>query len=511
MRACRSRLSSRAIASLARARCAARWLALSSGEALEHAAGARCRADARSPASRRAWRRRQRTAGGAGAVLRVRRLVTSPPAPGRATCSRAMAVADASVACARTASPPPAVAAIRHRDRPHRRPTTAPRRSRAPLARSCCWLLAGWRGWHWWQARQQRDERARSRDAAQQWQALDARIDALRSDQRAQAQRLQQADATNRVLRDELLGIGQRAALLEDSVRKLADPRSPRRAGVAAGRSGAAARPGRAAPALSGDLDGARRAYALAGGVLAGIDDPAYLNLRQALVQERAALDALGADPKARPRARLDAFAATLAARRARRRSPGTRRCRGGGARSTRIVECSRPATAVATEGADREAALAALQLELTLARAGDRTPRRARLSARRWRAPTAGCAAVAGFAGAAPAARAIAAAAGTCRWPLRLPGWAARASSCRPCAPHAERGDDATATTAELALASRHGNEASRHEPVPQPAVLDRPGAGRRPARASAAAPIRATCWCASAAATTPPPSPAD
>ena len=43
-------------------------------------------------------------------------------------------------------------------------------------------------------------------------------------DQRAQLQRLQQADATNRVLRDELLGIGQRAALIEDTVSKLADP-----------------------------------------------------------------------------------------------------------------------------------------------------------------------------------------------------------------------------------------------------------------------------------------------
>src|SRR3546814_5792065 len=46
----------------------------------------------------------------------------------------------------------------------------------------------------------------------------------LQHEQRAQAKRLQQADTTNRVLRDELLGIGQRAALLEDSVSQLADP-----------------------------------------------------------------------------------------------------------------------------------------------------------------------------------------------------------------------------------------------------------------------------------------------
>jgi uroporphyrin-3 C-methyltransferase len=46
--------------------------------------------------------------------------------------------------------------------------------------------------------------------------------------------------------------------------------------------------------AIASDLQGARRAYALAAAALEGIDDPAYLNLRQALVQERAALDAAG-------------------------------------------------------------------------------------------------------------------------------------------------------------------------------------------------------------------------
>ena len=62
-------------------------------------------------------------------------------------------------------------------------------------------VLAGWRGWHWWQLRQ-----------------AQAQTIAADTDQQ------QQADATNRVLRDELLGLGQRAALLEDSISKLADP-----------------------------------------------------------------------------------------------------------------------------------------------------------------------------------------------------------------------------------------------------------------------------------------------
>ena len=48
---------------------------------------------------------------------------------------------------------------------------------------------------------------------------------------------------------------------------------------------------------LDDDIDGARRALALAAPLLDGLDDPAYLNLRQALAQEQAALQALGMNP----------------------------------------------------------------------------------------------------------------------------------------------------------------------------------------------------------------------
>ena len=228
-------------------------------------------------------------------------------------------------------------------------------------------LLLGWRGWQLWQAQHAR-ARAVASTRAQQWQALDTRIDALRRDQRAQAQRLQQADATNRVLRDELLGIGQRSALLEDSVRKLADPE---RHGVQALRLDEVELllgQGEQRLRLEGDLDGARRAYALAAGVLDGIEDPAYLNLRQALVQERAALDALGADPKALATGRLDALAATLTGPvRSRptddRALPWWRRAFGS------IVQVQPSNAAIAVDGADRAAGFAAMRLEIALAR----------------------------------------------------------------------------------------------------------------------------------------------
>jgi len=248
--------------------------------------------------------------------------------------------------------------------------TAAPRRSSA-----LAWLLllfalplASWLGWRAWQS--QRDEqRLQAANQAQRVEALESRLDALRRDQRAQAQRLQQADATNRVLRDELIGIAQRAALLEDSLVKLADPE----------RSGAQAlrldevelllAQGRQRLQIAGDLDGARRLYALAAQLLDGIADPAYLGLRQVLAQERAALDALGTDPKALAAGRLEAFAATLPTlplqedARARTRLPWWRRV------FARIVEVRRSDAALAVDPADRSAGYAALQLEITLAR----------------------------------------------------------------------------------------------------------------------------------------------
>ena len=248
--------------------------------------------------------------------------------------------------------------------------TPAPVRRRGWIALVVVIALAalGWRGWHAWQLRQARQQQLADANA-QQWQALDARVDALRRDQRAQAQRLLQADATNRVLRDEVLGIGQRAALLEDSVRRLADPQRHGVQGLRLDEVELLLGQGEARLRLAGDLEGARRAYALAAGVLAGVDDPAYLNLRQTLVQERAALDALGADPRAVAEGRLQAFAATLQlpAREtdaSRTALPWWRRAFAG------IVQVQPSSGARASEGADRSAAWAALQVELTLARA---------------------------------------------------------------------------------------------------------------------------------------------
>jgi uroporphyrin-3 C-methyltransferase len=244
---------------------------------------------------------------------------------------------------------------------------SAPRRSRTALWLVLLLLLAlgGYLGWHKWRAREQ----AAVNGTQQQVDALSERLNAMRTEQRAQARRLQQADSLNRVLRDELDGITQRAALLETSVERLADPDRHGAQALRLDETEMLLTLGNQRLQIAGDLDGARRAYALAAGVLDGIDDPAYLSLRQTLLQERAALDALGADPRVRAIAQLDAYTQTVTApagraERARdERAPWWQRAFGN------LLQVQPTDRAVAVQAADRAAALAGLQLEISLAR----------------------------------------------------------------------------------------------------------------------------------------------
>ena len=226
-------------------------------------------------------------------------------------------------------------------------------------------VVAGMFGWQHWQAREQQQRSL----AEQQRTALDARVDMLLQAQRAQAQRLQQAEATNRVLRDELLGIGQRAALLEDSVSKLADPDRHGAQSLRLDEIELLLGIGQQRLRLDDDIDGARRALALAAPLLDGLDDPAYLNLRQTLAQEQAALQALGADPRIHANALLERIADGIAGSAPPQPAPSLRepwyqRLLG------RLVHRQPTASAGLQQRPDRDAALAALQVEFSLARA---------------------------------------------------------------------------------------------------------------------------------------------
>lgn len=161
------------------------------------------------------------------------------------------------------------------------------------LAMLAALALAGWRGWEWWQARNAR-ALAEQSETQLQLQALQQNLETLRRDQRATVQRVQDAASTNRVLRDEMLGLSQRSALLEDNVAKLADSNRHGAQALRLDEVELLLSQGQQRLDVAGDTQGARRAYALASDVLEGVDDPRYLNLRQVLLQERTALDALG-------------------------------------------------------------------------------------------------------------------------------------------------------------------------------------------------------------------------
>jgi len=229
-----------------------------------------------------------------------------------------------------------------------------------------------WRGWAWWQARAAQERSAQS-DATLRLEALEARSEALRRDQRAQAQRLLDAAATNRVLRDEVLGLGQRGALLEESVAKLTDPNRHGAQALRLDEVELLLSQGAQRLDIARDLAGAKRAYALAAGALDGIDDHRLLNLKQALAQERIALDGLGAGTQAEGSARLDAFVKSLAMlpRHTRTADDGDARTRPAWQRALAPLVDVRPTrdtTLIAP--AERAAADAALQIEISLARA---------------------------------------------------------------------------------------------------------------------------------------------
>lgn len=233
-------------------------------------------------------------------------------------------------------------------------------------------LLLGfvaWRGWAAWQARETRIQAA-SFSAEQRVTALEQRIEALRRDQRAQIQRLQDAAATNRVLRDEVLGLSQRGALLEDSVSKLADPTRHGAQALRLDEVELLLSQAQQRLTIADDLEGARRAYTLADGVLQGVDDPRLLNLRQALAQERAVLDALGNGPHAAIAAQLEGFAAALG--KLPQRTPDTDLAdRPAWQRAlSPLVEVRRTRGDTVIAPNERATGEAALQIELALARA---------------------------------------------------------------------------------------------------------------------------------------------
>ena len=138
--------------------------------------------------------------------------------------------------------------------------------------------------------------------------AVEQAVSALARGQSRNEQRLNDVEARGKVLRDELLGLGQRTALLDDTVQQVAKaPQGSQAVPLRLDEVDLLLSYAETRLALAGDVDGARRAYALADGLLSALTAPQYVNLRQSLAQEQAALAALPPDPRSAARAAVDA------------------------------------------------------------------------------------------------------------------------------------------------------------------------------------------------------------
>lgn len=166
-------------------------------------------------------------------------------------------------------------------------------------------------------------------------EALDARLlDAeqavitLRRTQQGLDQRLTDTTARTGLLRDEVLGVGQRAAILEDSLRELSAQAGEGREALRLDEAELLLSLAQARLGIAGDLAGAIRATALAREVLEPMTDPQFISIRQTLGQELATLQALPADPRALAAGELDALEAVLP--RLASRAPGEPTAAGG-------------------------------------------------------------------------------------------------------------------------------------------------------------------------------------
>ncbi len=247
-----------------------------------------------------------------------------------------------------------------------------PRLARALLFVTPLALLAG--GLLWWMAR---DTPVVVPDSLSNV-ALDQRLltveqtlTTLARGQSRNEQRLADLDARIRVQREELLGWGQRIALLDESLQQAASAPQVRPAvqlrldEVDLLLSFAAAR-----LTLAGDVDAARRAYALADGLLATLTDPQFVNLRQSLAQEQAALAALPPDPRFAAQATVDVFERELAALEWQPVLPPSPAATSSFDRLLNALVDVRPRGDLALLApADRQRGDAALRLELSLAR----------------------------------------------------------------------------------------------------------------------------------------------
>lgn len=208
-------------------------------------------------------------------------------------------------------------------------------------------------------------------------QALDTRLLAaeqalarLHREKEALQQRLVDNSARTSLLRDEVLGVTQRSALIEDSVRELASSKRDAQQALRLDEAELLLTLAQERWQISGDAASAIRAIELADGVIASLKDPRWVNLRQTLTQELTALRALPADPRAQAAGELDTLEALLPQLPiASARSAGDGRASGFQRLLDSLVQVQPSGEQDLLSPTDRSAGRAALALDLSLAR----------------------------------------------------------------------------------------------------------------------------------------------
>jgi uroporphyrin-3 C-methyltransferase len=120
--------------------------------------------------------------------------------------------------------------------------------------------------------------------------ALNRRIDQTNRDRDLLRQRLDDIGAVNKSLREEVLGVTERARVLEDAVANLAEKRLSGHDALLLDEAEMLLRLAQDRYALFGDAPEAVQAYGLADETIAAIDDPAFSTVRETLAVERKAL-----------------------------------------------------------------------------------------------------------------------------------------------------------------------------------------------------------------------------
>lgn len=234
--------------------------------------------------------------------------------------------------------------------------------------------------WQFWPRLQERV--LGPQETVQEADPVDERLAALEVELEATRQALRQVErrigdnaSNQRVLREEVLGMGERAALLEQSVTQLADSAPRVDVPLRLDEVELLLHMGQQRLQLANDRSGALRAYVLANQLLGGLDDPGYISLRQSLGQELGALRALDEDPRDLALGGLDAFEAGLAGLRPRHddevsEAAAEPETRSGAARLFgQMVRVRRSDAEVFLPPEHRQLGATVLQMELALAR----------------------------------------------------------------------------------------------------------------------------------------------